>query len=282
MPMQTDKFILFDPPFAADIIISSVENSNRGRIQPLTAGNDPTLTFQLLSGSTLTDTWTLGTDDSDSDKFKIESAATLGSSPEFSMDTSGNATISNQLLIKSPGAASLIGTPTLGVLLDATTSYVSTNMLAGGTALTLQSNVNSVNNAVGVRFVNWNAQGAIGLIYTASRKGDLVFGVADGTAGSDPAVIPEVMRITGDGNTGYGTTSPQGKLHVNGRLHLTELTSTPAASDLTSGGNALDRVGIFMKNDKLAVAYNSGGTVWYATLALDTAATNWVQTTTVP
>jgi hypothetical protein len=85
---------------------------------------------------------------------------------------------------------------------------------------------------------------------------------------------------------GVGVTSPQGKLHINGRLHFTELASDPVASSLTSDAayNYKDRAAVYVKNDKFVLAYNHSGTVYYITIPLNgpTATTTWTHSTTAP
>ena len=54
----------------AGAILSSVGASPRGRVIGAASGQDPTLSFQLNTGAALSTTWTLGVDDSDSDKPK--------------------------------------------------------------------------------------------------------------------------------------------------------------------------------------------------------------------
>lgn len=102
---------------------------------------------------------------------------------------------------------------------------------------------------------------------------------AGATSTQDNTVI--LGRTTDD--VGIGMTSPQGKLHVDGRFHLSEISANPAASDLTSGSNAKDRVAMYMKADKLVFAYNDGaGTVNYLTFTLDGATTTFTNSTTAP
>ena len=73
----------------AGAILSSVGASPRGRVIGAASGQDPTLSFQLNTGAALSTTWTLGVDDSDSDKFKIESDATIGTAAELTITSGG-------------------------------------------------------------------------------------------------------------------------------------------------------------------------------------------------
>ena len=85
----------------AGAILSSVGASPRGRVIGAASGQDPTLSFQLHTGAALATAWTLGVDDSDSDIFKIESDATIGTAPEFTLKpTSGDARILGDLIVQ--------------------------------------------------------------------------------------------------------------------------------------------------------------------------------------
>lgn len=65
-------------------------------------------------------------------------------------------------------------------------------------------------------------------------------------------------------------------------IRLYELSANPSAADLTSGANAKDRLGFYMKNDKLVFAYNNAGTVTYISLPLDGATVDWTHSTSAP
>jgi hypothetical protein len=80
---------------------------------------------------------------------------------------------------------------------------------------------------------------------------------------------------------GVGVTAPQGKLHVNGRIHLSEQATNPTAASLTSDVvyNYLDRVAMYVKGDRLVFAYNLAGTVRYISIPLDNTTTTWSTTT---
>lgn len=84
--------------------------------------------------------------------------------------------------------------------------------------------------------------------------------------------------------TPLGSTTRAEAFRVSPSKHLigVETATDPTAAQLTSGSNAKDRLGFYMKNDKIVFAYNNGGTVTYVTLALDGSATTWVHNTTAP
>ncbi len=76
----------------------------------------------------------------------------------------------------------------------------------------------------------------------------------------------------------------QERLSIGPKGHLiaSEVTTNPVPADLTSGANAKDKVSIYMKADKLVIAYNDAGTVTYLTIPLDGATTTWTHGTSAP
>ena len=97
---------------------SSVDGEPYGRVGSKTNGADPTWTFQLNNGSVLADSWSAGVDDSDSDAFKIEGAATLGATPEFRLaKTTGDLTLKGNLafvLLKQQSETNALGWASAG------------------------------------------------------------------------------------------------------------------------------------------------------------------------
>jgi hypothetical protein len=128
---------------------------------------------------------------------------------------------------------------------------------------------------------------------------------SDGAALTDSSgltiggTLSNQIRFTVDG-TWFGTTdtgikrNTAGVVEINNAtagafrdmllrgLRCAETATDPVAADLTSGANAEDRFQIYMKNDKLVVAYNRSGTVTYLTVPLDGATAAWTQSTTAP
>ena len=69
------------------------------------SSGDPRITFDINS----TDEWTVGVDDDDSDKFKIDTGAAVGGATKFSLDSSGNAVIAGALTLGSTSFANSDG-----------------------------------------------------------------------------------------------------------------------------------------------------------------------------
>jgi hypothetical protein len=73
------------------------------------------------------------------------------------------------------------------------------------------------------------------------------------------------------------------RFRLNGaHLVLHEAAADPSAATLTSGANAKDRLGLYMKNDKLVFAYNNAGTVTYLSIPLNGSSTTWTHSTAAP
>jgi parallel beta-helix repeat protein len=70
---------------------------------------------------------------------------------------------------------------------------------------------------------------------------------------------------------------------VNDYIALKEA-KQPRVENLTSGesANILDRAALFVKNNKLVIAYNNAGTLTYLTIDLDGSDTTWAQGTSTP
>ena len=73
------------------------------------SSGDPHLSFQIGD----TDKFTIGVDDSDSDKFKIDTGGTTGAATKFTLDSSGNVTIAGDLTVSGSSTASVATTVTI-------------------------------------------------------------------------------------------------------------------------------------------------------------------------
>ena len=194
-----------------------------------TGAGDPKINFQLNG----TSTFSMGIDNSDADKFKIGTSA-LETSTRLTIDASGNVGI---------------GTGTPNALLQLG---------------------NSVNNRKIVLYDDWN-------------DGNQFFGFGINNlilryqvpwpstnhvfyAGTSSTTSNELMRITGTGNVGIGTSSPTARLDVDGGVifnkskQRVDFTVMSELSDyMLYVNNTWNRVGINQSNPQYTFAVN--GTV---------------------
>lgn len=90
-------------------------------------------------------------------------------------------------------------------------------------------------------------------------------------------------RLELNSGTAIGTTPGNARDIMARGFYAAETTTDPSAADLTiAGSNTQDVAAIYVKNDKLVVAYNRSGTVNYLTIPLDGATTTFTQSTTAP
>lgn len=90
-------------------------------------------------------------------------------------------------------------------------------------------------------------------------------------------------RLEINSGTAIGTTPGNARDVMLRRTFAAETNTDPSAADLTiAGSNTQDVAAIYVKNDKLVVAYNRSGTVNYLTIPLDGATTTFTQSTTAP
>lgn len=149
-----------------------------------------------------------------------------------------------------------------------------------GTAQTIIDSGYKLRNSSGT--VNGIALGTGNIVSGTNVK----IGWSDSTD-TDPFVAAIGRFGTGkleiNSGTFIGTTPGNARDLLLRRNYVVETTSDPSASDLTiAGSNAEDVSAIYMKNDKLVIAYNRSGTVTYLTIPLDGATTSWTQSTTAP
>ncbi len=223
-------------------------------ITSLGTDTDPTLGFQLTDG---TNTFTIGVDDSDSDKFKIYSGDGLGSGDEFVIDTDGNTTIASLILGSQSfetdaGAVSWVDMPVTSSAVDNTVeSY--TAMLDGNAMLTvygLSDGAGSVDN-LGVGIMDTTPDGALDFDLTitsttAATQYGGNFTVSDTgivTTGTD-TTYGTATTVTRTGATGgtidtYGTYISLTNTFASGSGTANGYGSYISATGSTTGTNTL-------------------------------------------
>ena len=137
------------------------------------AGNDPKISFNIGDGGF---DWTMGVDNSDSDKFKI-SGGTDSHNPNLGTN--------DRLVIDGSGNVGIGISPVSGARLTLGTGAVANEILSFA-----------------------SASGGNAELRNTSSTGTFTFTNADGSS--------EKMRITSGGNVGIGTTSPSARLNVEG------------------------------------------------------------------
>ena len=109
--------------------------------------------------------------------------------------------------------------------------------------------------------------GEAGMRFQVTRVGEIQ--VSDGTT-----YVPKAQwKLQGDG-TGWETPDD---VHLNGgSLAIQEIGTTPA--NPPAGNRAV----VFVKGDKLVVAFNDAGTMRYRSLPLNGTSVTWTHSTTAP
>ena len=197
----------------AGAILSSVGAAPRGRVIGAASGQDPTLSFQLNTGAALSTAWTFGVDDSDSDKFKIESDATIGTAPEFTLDASGNARFLGDLIVQGGDIGVDADTDLLGLAANALTIRGSAQAtLADAMAITALSGASGSFTGIGigrtVSEVSISICAAAGQYFPGAAAGDFVINKASGAICLDAtdSVIAPAIYVSAS-NAGVGINS---------------------------------------------------------------------------
>jgi hypothetical protein len=148
------------------------------------SGADPYINFLANN----TQHWSVGIDDSDSDKFKISEHSGLGTNDYLVVDTSGNVgigTSSPNVPLHVQGEIKSVQT---GGTSFATTGVVSD--MSGGAYITVAETQNVVDNILtGIQFTAFNGDSIIAGTYDSTNNSSLLFGTE--TSGT----VSEKMRI---------------------------------------------------------------------------------------
>jgi hypothetical protein len=145
-------------------------------------------------------------------------------------------------------------TPNAALHVENGTALISKNILGGlGGQISISNGYGNQNGAVGLNLNNGGAVSWIKGVVTGANTNTgsaMVFGVPSNT--SDGA---EIMRITGDGYLGIGTSSPTAKLDVNGNV----IVRTDNMARL--GGQLTISNGYGNQNGAVRLNLNNGGAV---------------------
>ena len=87
----------------------TILTNDGGEVDIDISSGDPHLSLQIGG----TDKFTIGVDDSDSDKFKIDTGGTVGGATQFTLDSSGNVTIAGDLTVSGSSTATVATTVTI-------------------------------------------------------------------------------------------------------------------------------------------------------------------------
>jgi hypothetical protein len=216
---------------ATNFIVTNGGNVGIGVANPtrrLTLVSPVSTDFQLALGQDTTNNYDIGRVNATGELQFIGNQATYSSYKfytntnqlKFSIDNSGNATHSGNLVVQGTGNTTIagnvgIGTTTPGYPLDISTGGVNE-------AIGLYRNSGAVNDSTGINFSfrdSNSTRATYGTIYSTivsntagAQSGSMLFYTANSGTNA------ERMRITNTGNVGIGTTSPLSKLHVAGDI----------------------------------------------------------------
>ncbi len=209
------------------LYINSSRNVGFGTATPIASldvlkAGDASIGLTSSSTAGVQMAWTIGTDISDSGKFKISSSTLLGLNDRFVIDGSGNVGIGTS-------------TPPQKLSVDsATDTYV---------------NINSTNTG-GDALVSFTNTGDANQDYVLGRHDDGVFRIA--RAAGTKFSLDTSDNFFFNGNVGVGTTTPSTKLEVHGAdsaFRITSSASTPQLDFYQYGGLAASRNWSFKANN---------------------------------
>ncbi len=237
-----------------------------GEINLDISSGDPHMSFQI-GGS---DKFTLGVDDSDSDKFKIDSGSTVGASTLVTLDSSGNLIVAGDLTIT--GDDLFMNTNTAGhVLIGDGTNYNPTAV--SGDVTINSSGATAIGSGVIVD-ADVNASAAIAVSKTALTAGTNI-SLSTNTLNVDDAFL------VNDGDDATTGTITSAGLIVDGNKNVTPGdgafmhldTATVTDTNTSGSGTAAKYTHVNIEAPTLAATNSSVTTSDAATLYINAAAT---------
>ena len=180
------------------------------------SSGDPHLSFQIGD----TDKFTIGVDDSDSDKFKIDTGGTTGAATKFTLDSSGNVTIAGDLTVSGSSTASVATTVTItdneSTNEDNAIVFTSGGDVDGGN-LGLESDGNLIYNPSTGRLT---ATQLAGTLQTAAQTNVTSLGTLSALTIDNVAIDGSTIGHTSDTDL---ITLADGNVTISGELDLTTL-----------------------------------------------------------
>ena len=231
------------------------------------SSGDPHLSFQIGD----TDKFTIGVDDSDSDKFKIDTGGTTGAATKFTLDSSGNVTIAGNLTVDGSVTADIATTVTItdneSTNEDNAIVFTSGGDVDGGN-LGLESDGNLIYNPSTGRLT---ATQLAGTLQTAAQTNITSLGTLSALNIDNVAIDGATIGHSSDTDL---ITLADGNVTIAGELDLTtldvsgnaDIDGTLEADAITVNGTALDEfiadtVGAMVNSNTesgITVAYQDG------------------------
>ncbi len=219
-----NKFIVADVATATRVSIGITTTNNLLTLFGTGAGNatlqiegeggaDPYINFLANNAQH----WSLGIDDSDSDKFKLSEHSALGTNDYFVVNTSGNVGIGTDL----PTYRLEVKSTATNTALFTTSNTVTCNTYFGHTAISNNTNIILYSNAGNLQM--WKSGTA-----ASGWGGAKAFNIynSDGAIAFHPSGNANAMFINTDSKVGIGATDPVKKLDVRGQLAISNSASS--------------------------------------------------------
>ncbi|MDA8976439.1 tail fiber domain-containing protein [bacterium] len=210
-------------------------------------GADPYINFLTNN----TQHWSMGVDDSDSDKFKLSEHSALGTNDYLTVDVTGNVGIGTS----SPSAK-------LDVAETDSVTY-SSSAVQGDLIISRKNSANTVDQVVGLEFdvTGWSGSttgvAGISAIQTASNASSAALAFQTRNAGT----IAERMRIDSSGNVGIGNTDPSVPLTVTSNSGANALSLRARSNDDYAFLQFYNHAGSTLRGQ----IYNNAGAIGFST-----------------